>query len=199
MPTTARGLPLLSTDPSTALPGYATGYNAISTALDTALDNLEDDIHDQLYSATIAGLPTSGNWPGRIMYVAEDTSVRCWNGSAWFIMSQNSASWVAVTPESSYYNIVSNGSWQALSVMKLGRQVWLNGHISTDGSTGNDSTWAYIPSGYRPSKQWQVDARPLAAGSFDFNAYVATNGDLVFRSNISTGAANIIVQGNWPV
>jgi len=200
MPTTARGIPLLDTSPATALPGYATGYNAISTALNTALDNLKTEIHNDEYVATIAGLPTSGNWAGRRMYVNEDTTTRIWDGSAWHIIGQKTASWVALTPESSYYNVVSNGSWQALSVMKLGRMVYLNGHISTDGSTGNDSTWAYVPSGYRPAVRWQVDARTLAAGSFDFNAYVnVADGALVFRSNISTGVANIIVQAAWPV
>lgn len=36
--------------------------------------------------STVAGLPSSGNWEGRILSVSEDDSVRRWNGASWDII-----------------------------------------------------------------------------------------------------------------
>lgn len=150
--------------------------------------------------ATIATLPlAAANWPGRQLYVEEDKSFRIWDAgtSQWLTTAELGSAWVPVTPESAYYNVVANGSYPALSVRRTGQLVELNGHISTDGNTGNDSTWAYIPAGYRPSRQTPILMRPIATGTFVFAAYVNTAGSLVVQSNITSGAATILAQAVW--
>lgn len=116
---------------------------------------------------------------------------------AWAAVAAGSTAWVAVTPESSYYNVVSNGSWQALSVKRAGLKVQLAGHISTDGNTGVDSTFAFIPDGFRPTTNTAVLVRTLGSNTFVFHAYVTPAGALVVQPNITTGAANLVVAGDW--
>jgi len=78
---TARGIPKI-TD-GDVMPGFKVGYNAQSTALDTALDSLETDIQDADSVATVAALPVSGNWVGRIIFCEEDELLRVWDGTGW--------------------------------------------------------------------------------------------------------------------
>lgn len=149
--------------------------------------------------ATAGALPPSGNWDGRMAKVRSDRSIRLWDAAAgqWQIVVELGSSWVNVTPESDYYNVVANGSWPALATRKTGQTVEMSGHISTDGSTGSDSTFAFITAAHRPERNTSVLVRPLAAGTFTFAAHVTPAGALVLRSNISTGAAQLVVHGTW--
>jgi hypothetical protein len=69
-----RGFPLYS-DGET-FPGWAAAFNSQSNLLATAMDVTDEANQDGDTVATIAALPTSGNWVGRQIYVQEDNSLR---------------------------------------------------------------------------------------------------------------------------
>lgn len=166
------------------------------------LSALADHFGDPaMFSVAIpADLPAAvDNWPGRQVYVRSDKSFRIWDATAaqWYTLAEIGGSWVNLTPESAYYNIVDNGTWLAAAVRKNGPYTELTGHISTDGSTGVASTWAYVPVGYRPTRRTIVHARTVAHGTFVFAASVDTSGNLIVESNISTGAANVLFHAVW--
>lgn len=81
---TDRGFPLYSDTDS--MPAWNTAYNAHSAGLETALDTQEETIKGWATVATVADLPLTGNWVGRLIYVQEDDRLRRWNGSQWGVI-----------------------------------------------------------------------------------------------------------------
>lgn len=84
MPTSNdRGLPLYSS--TETMPGWAAAYNAQSNLLSTALDDSEQAQKDDDAVATIADLPATGNWAGRVIMVEENDMLYVHDGSGWYI------------------------------------------------------------------------------------------------------------------
>jgi hypothetical protein len=77
------GMPIYSdTEP---MPDWDIAYNAQSTALGEALDSAIQDGKDDDACATVADLPTTGNWPGRIIMVEENDMLYIHDGTGWWI------------------------------------------------------------------------------------------------------------------
>ena len=159
--------------------------------------------------ATAASLPTGTYGDVFADPTSSNNGLYKLAAGAWGSVSGAASAWTPVTPESSYYNVVpySTGagvaahSWQALSVKRASGLGFLEGHISTDGNTGNDSTWAYVPAGYRPPVDWPIMIRPTGSGTTFFFAGIvkASDGSIIVRPNITTGAANCVVAACWPL
>jgi hypothetical protein len=94
--------------------------------------------------STIAGLPVSGNWSGRILSVDEDDSVRKWNGAGWDTI------WL---PEAESTVTTFGTGWSAtagfaVEVRRVGTHVWLRGTV-TRASGGSGGDVLTIPAGFR--------------------------------------------------
>lgn len=84
MPTTnPDGMPLYSD--TEAMPAWNVSYNAQSTALSAALAAAKADDHAADSCLTIASLPTTGNWPGRVIMVEENDMLYVHDGTGWWI------------------------------------------------------------------------------------------------------------------
>ena len=74
MPTyNSRGFPLYSDGES--FPGWGTAFNSQSNLLATAMDVSEAAEQDNDKVATVAALPVTGNWVGRLIFVEENTTL----------------------------------------------------------------------------------------------------------------------------
>ena len=69
-----------------SMPAWDISYNAQSNALATALDDADAADHAADAVEAVDDLPVTGNWLGRLIWVAEDDRVRRWNGSQWGVI-----------------------------------------------------------------------------------------------------------------
>jgi len=83
MPTTDdHGMPIYSdTEP---MPDWDIAYNAQSTALGEALDDAAQSDKDDDSVETIAELPVTGNWPGRVIMVEENDMLYLHDGTGFY-------------------------------------------------------------------------------------------------------------------
>lgn len=77
------GMPLYSG--TEAMPAWHVSYNAQSTALSAALAAAKAADHAADSCLTIASLPTTGNWPGRVIMVEENDMLYVHDGTGWWI------------------------------------------------------------------------------------------------------------------
>jgi hypothetical protein len=133
---------------------------------------------------------------GAIAYRLDTDDLLARINGAWEAIGGDDTGWVTVTPESAFYNVVALGDDRALAVRRIGKMVRIEGHISTDGATSTYSVWAFIPAGFRPSKNAWVSARLDGTGSTAHGAFVAPDGDLTFAT-AATGAQSFMVYGAY--
>ncbi|MDR6907458.1 hypothetical protein J2X63_003166 [Agromyces sp. 3263] len=70
---------------SEPMPDWDIAYNAQSTALGEALDAAAQADKDDDAVATIADLPVTGNWAGRVIMVEENDMLYVHDGTGWYI------------------------------------------------------------------------------------------------------------------
>lgn len=142
MPTsTSRGFPLYSDTDS--MPAWNTGYNAHSNALETALDEQEVTIKGWATVATVADLPVTDNWTGRLIYVQEDDRLRRWSGTQWGVIG---------FPPSIFTEPAIGSGWDTPSINQLYQrsgwvQLTFNARRTSAAAVG--AVIAEVPVGYR--------------------------------------------------
>ena len=132
-------------------------------------------------------------YDGLDFYETDQDQMWRYVGAAWQQIEVDTG-WTLVTPESAFYNIVTLGDDRALSVRRIGKEVRIEGHISTDGGTAAYSVWAFIPAGFRPGKNAWILAHAAAEGTSVLRGFVAPDGDLTFASGVGS-ATSVIVSG----
>lgn len=125
--------------------------------------------------ANLAALPTTGNWPGRTIFVEDIDTQLVWAGSSWKYPIEDTG-WVTAT------NVNLSGT---VSVRRVGNTVHIRGKMTGNVPTGSLSV-ASIPGEFRPG------AGPYVRGACDFTggvtgtAYVTPGGTVGVSQ--STGA-----------
>lgn len=95
--------------------------------------------------ANAAALPSSGNWPGRLLMTEDDGAVWRWNGS-----------WKKIAWDTGAQNITYETGWSTDSVQGTYRVVngmcSLNGRIKATAGAGGDA-FTTLPVGARPASE----------------------------------------------
>ena len=115
--------------------------------------------------STIASLPGSGNWSGRILSVTEDESVRRWDGSGWDIIWQ---------PQTTVTLTTFAANWAATAgyapFMRVdGKKRTIFG-AATRSAGGTRIGFITIPAGHRPAEDTFIS--PSVSGSGEYAAVV---------------------------
>ena len=142
MPTyNSRGLPQYTDGES--MPAWHTAYNAQSNLLATALDDADTADRAADSVATVAALPVTGNWDGRLIWVEEDDKVRRWDGAGWGVIG-----W----PPSLQTTPTVGSGWSTPSMNTIYHRsglVQLNFNAFRTSSGGFGTVVCEVPVGYR--------------------------------------------------
>ena len=139
--------------------------------------------------STIAGLPVTGNWAGRILSVTEDESVRKWDGSGWDIIWQPQTT-VTLSTFGSFWAATS-GYEPFLRIDGKRRQIF---GAATRSSGGARAGFITIPVGHRPAANTFVGASISSVGEFA-QLHLNTTGSL----DLATGYGAAPSPGTFPL
>lgn len=135
---------------------------------------------------TIASLPASGNWYGRILSVQEDESVRRWHGSGWdIIWLPADSGWQALTLSGGW---VSFGSGYGDPRYRLINGVVHMAGLIKSGTVTAGTVIATLPLGYRPSSQ---EIYVVANNGVGQTVQVATNGQISLGAGIGNTSLSL--------
>jgi len=161
------------------------------------------DVYDHFGDAgmfsvsTIAGLPASGNWNGRILSVDEDDSIRKWNGAGWDLV------WV---PEATQTVTTFGTGWSAtvgfpVTVRRVGAHVWLRGSV-TRASGGSGGDVLTIPAGFRKTDGSNSTAEGGVTSSQGYGYTLRISGsthklDIIYSSGSGSAGEFIPLVADW--
>lgn len=140
------GFPLYDGSPGgDVMPAWDVAYNAHSTALSAALASAKTADQDDDQVDTVAELPVTDNWVGRLIWVVEDASLR--------VCTALPGSWLNLAADTGWITPTLADGWataygETPGYRRLNGVVYLRGRATTDGTIG----YAFeLPAGFRPS------------------------------------------------
>lgn len=155
-------------------------------------DHFGDD--DMFSRPNPAALPSSGNWPGRMLMTEDTGVVYQWKGSAWVPIAGGPTG--AITGG-------SNVDWSGVDLAREGRRVFTDGRVTkTTGTFGTTEAIGTVPAGFRPLEDQLIDTVFFTTGFAAFWGVLRVNATGLVYANFN-GVASIVhmdLRGkSWPV